>query len=257
MTRWWHVSWKRVGIALLVVFLTPPLLAGIGYLVLRQLRPWLMAREIVATYPEINSVPVLLPDNRIATLSGGRIERFGYSLQLPWKDIVLDRIVQDIAFLTSKSDVTISLRDPFSDSDSAKSMRYWAKLVPAFNEEPLRSNYVLWSAALAERPEQVKWWKTPNQNAMDFDLLLMKETQTQLMEHGILYAVSFNEVRGFQQGNPSIAPYNVRLDLFDSVGQHYEIKITPRRAGAISQEEINAMMASLRPVSGNSLTAAP
>jgi hypothetical protein len=89
MKDWWRVSWRRVGIALLVVFAALWLAAWIGEAVVRQTEPWQIARDLGRDDPRLSLLPIVLPDTRLATVDGLRIERFGYSFQVPWK--VIDR----------------------------------------------------------------------------------------------------------------------------------------------------------------------
>lgn len=256
MPKWWHVSGRRLGKAFLIVFLTPLLLGILVILINGQLAPWRTARSLPTIDPEINLVPAALPDTSVAVLSGERIERFGFSLQLPWKEIDYDNTSKDLAILLSKNHGLMMIENPFSSSGSAGSMRLFANSVPALRQESLHSNYALASTAMAEKTEQVKWWKTPGQNTKDFILLVMKSTiQGEGECRGGLYVVNFGEVRGFQQGRPSVAPYCVKLDLFDSAGLHYEITIEPHKGRhAMTQAEINAIVASLHAIRINPLT---
>lgn len=249
MTRWWQVSWKRVAVTLLIIFLAPMLLGGIGLLVMHQLRPWLVARNLSATDPGIDAVPVPLADTSVASPAGERIVRFGFSFESPWKDVVLDRTIKDFGLLSFKNGGSITLRDPLSRFDSARSLRSWALIVPGLNGESIHSDYALRRAVLWERTGQVKWWKTPGQNAKDLNLILMKVTQT--VEGGAFHPVNFGVVHGFQRGDPDVAPYVVMLDLFDGADRHYEVEIITRRAGVISQAEVNGVVASIRPMAHN------
>jgi hypothetical protein len=65
-----------------------------------------------------------------------------------------------------------------------------------------------------------------------------------------IYTISANGLRGFQEGNPSVKPCRVRLDLFDSADRHYGLIIGTQndRGPALSQAEVNAIVASLQPV---------
>lgn len=249
MAKWWQVSWKRVGFALLIIFLTPVLLGGVGFLGYVQLAPWLTARELAKDQPGIELAPTPLPDRSLATLSGERIERFGLSFQLPWKPIDSDRQLKEIAVVQSKSGGSITIHDPSSALGTNSLTRIWVTAIPALNQPSLRSNYALMSAAMEARPERVKWWKTREQNTKDLSLLLMKSFA--LQTDGPLYLLGSGELRGFQQGNPSMAPYRVKLDIFDSADLHYEIGIDPawNQGPAITQAEINAMVATMRPAS--------
>jgi hypothetical protein len=102
---------------------------------------------------------------------------------------------------------------------------------------------------LKATPEQVKWWKTRGQNAKDLRLLVMK-MMILVPGHGALYALSFGSMCGIQQRSPSAAPYQVNVDLFDEAGRHYDIWIISNpKTPSITQPEINAIVASIRPTS--------
>jgi hypothetical protein len=252
MVRWWHVSWKRVGTTLLVIFLTPLLLAGVWLLVQFQLEPWRLAHKIVTDNPGIGMVPAVLPDHSVETLSGMRIEHFGFSIQLPWKEIYRDSAWENMALVSSKNGGVITIRNLSDRLDSMVTMRLMANSLPALHAESIRTNYALTAAAMDAKPEQVKWWKTRGQNAKYAILLLMKSS-FQDECHGAIYAIDSGEIRGFQQGNPSVAPYCVKLDLFDGADHHFQFKIDeyPERGPVITQAEVNAMVASLRPMAQN------
>src|ERR1700738_272230 len=126
MARWFHVSWRRVGKTLLVIFLTPLLLAGVWLIVRIQLEPWLLARTIAADNPDIDIVPVPLPDHSFEALSGVRVEHFGFSLQLPWKEIYRDSASENSALISSMGGGVVEIRNPSDSSDSMATMRRMA-----------------------------------------------------------------------------------------------------------------------------------
>src|SRR5579863_790515 len=93
----WHVSWKRVGLALLIVFGS---LYAVGT-VMRELTPWYMARSISRDDPDVKLAPVPLPDQSVAPLTGARFEADGFSNQFPWSEAPLSRdekILEAVAF---------------------------------------------------------------------------------------------------------------------------------------------------------------
>jgi hypothetical protein len=51
-------------------------------------------------------------------------------------------------------------------------------------------------------------------------------------------------------GNPAIAPYSVELDLFDRNDRRYKIIIIgkDKKRPVLTQADINAMVASFRPI---------
>ncbi len=101
------------------------------------------------------------------------------------------------------------------------------------------------------KTEQVKWWKTPSQNAKSLDLLLMKVAML-APGSGALYAVNIGGLCGLQRGDPSVAPYTVELDLLDTTNRHYGMRIdSPGKLPTITQAQINAIIASIHPLPQN------
>jgi hypothetical protein len=103
---------------------------------------------------------------------------------------------------------------------------------------------------MAATPDRVKWWKAPSQNATDL-FLLSQKMFARFGCQGTPDRIASSEVRGFQFGDPAVAPYCVKLDLFDAAGHHYAMTITSGARGpVIKQAEVNAMVASLRQIGG-------
>jgi len=102
---------------------------------------------------------------------------------------------------------------------------------------------------MAETSDNVKWWKTRRQNAKDSTLLTVKGLML-IDGSPHFYVMEYGKICAVQQGNPSIAPYTVDLDLFDETDRHYQIRLGHRAGGdALTQPDINALIASLKPVS--------
>ncbi len=187
MDKWWSVSWKRLGKALLIILLTPLILAGVGLLVQYQLAPWRIARILATSFPDLDPVPITPPDKSVATLDGERIERFGFSIQLPWKDVYLDRTWKDFSLISSHDGRAMTMYDPSARLDRSSAMRFLANQVPALRYD---TNYALWAAAMDAKSVQVKWWKTSKQNAKDLRLLLIKsEIEVDCKGHSILFSL--------------------------------------------------------------------
>jgi hypothetical protein len=251
VTKWWHVSWKRVGLALLMVFLAAVLLGGVMFAVAYQIGPWQSAGRMRALDPELDLTPAALPDTSIATLPGERIERFGVSFQLPWKEIDRERAWKGDVVLSSKAGGTIVFKNPLSNPGSARLIHDAAKSIPDLCPDVRGSLCGLQRVAMEAKTEQVKWWKIPSQNARTLDLLFLKLV-TEPPGPGALYCINLGGMCGFRRGSPSIGPYLVTLELFDTADRHYTIWISSNREGpAITQPEINAIVASIRPTSQN------
>lgn len=258
MTKWWHVSWTRLGKAILVVFGVLWLIAGIGLLGFYQLTPWLTARDLyrgpnsLNDPASFNQIPASLPNKEVTPLSGVHIESYGFGFRVPWNETPLERKergVTALAYLRSGTGMLII--DPASLLDSAHSIRSIAKANKIRDLERPISNYDLMAEAMASTPDQVKWWQTPTRNARTLTLLELKGTT--LRSFGALYRIDFGNWRGFQEGDPSIAPYKVQLNLFDSADQHLEVLISGKQGSGpvISQAEVNAIVASIEPISPN------
>ena len=98
-------------------------------------------------------------------------------------------------------------------------------------------------------PDQVKWWNGPTENEARSFLLEMKSLNLGNLRS--IYAVNAGGLHGFQEGDPAAPPYRIRMDRFDSTDRHYQIRIsaTDNHGPLISQSQINAMVASIQPLS--------
>lgn len=255
MEKWWHVRWRRVALALLIIFVTLGLVGVGAMLVSFQMMPWWFARQTVLENPRLSIAPSSLPDKSIAALSGLSVERFGYSFQVPWKEIERDRELREVSAISFKDGGSLLIPDPLTAVDLSGILREAAKtdqekelLRRVFGPRALKSNYDLVAAALAATPSQVKWWASRTENIQSFELLSQKELE--MHDYLAIYPINSAEMRGFQFGNPAVAPYNVELDLFDRNDRRYKIKIRGKDENHpfITQAEINAMVASIRPI---------
>jgi hypothetical protein len=220
-----------------------------------QIGPWRWAHQLVVLDSGINLVPSKLSDESVVPLSGDRITSYGFSLQLPWKDVYLRKSYDSTIVSSTSGGGSLIISDPSSVTvakmDAA--MLLGAKGLPGLQKEPLGSNYGLLTAALSTRVDEVKWWKTHNQNIRYTTLLWMKfVAQMQCEGVPIPYIANYGAVRGFQFGDPRVSSSCVKLDLYDSGNQHYVILIhTPGDRRGVNQAEVNAMVASLRPIGAN------
>ena len=104
------------------------------------------------------------------------------------------------------------------------------------------------AAEMSATPRDIKWWRTRDQNKANGFLLEMKSFI--FSDAKSVYAIDSGPMRGFQIGDPAVPPYRVRVDLFDSTDQHFEMVIAGENKGrpSFSQAEVNAIVASLTPV---------
>ena len=123
--------------------------------------------------------------------------------------------------------------------------------------EMLHSQFTLMQAAMLVTPEQVKWWRfRSSQNERASLLLVLKfvalteSSPVHTLTICPVYTIASGEFRGFQLGNPDVPPYDARIDLFDGADRHlaFDIWGVEGHGQVLTQEEINAMVASIRPV---------
>ncbi len=248
MAEWTKVSWKRVGITLLVLYLSSIAVFVIMRAVDSQLAPRRYAKMLELLEPCNELVPRPVPDGSIATLSGQRIVRFGYSLQLPWREPGSEFDNESSVILVSKRGQSVILRNPSDRFDTYRVLYSALSTSLAHTKDQIEyNNFSLLTTAMETKPDEVKWWNTRKQNARLATLLMIKSL-TLVGCSGPLYSVKSPLLRGFQQGNPSKGP--VRLDLFDRADHHYSILIyDAAKPTVITQSEINEMIASIVPIS--------
>jgi hypothetical protein len=217
---------------------------------------WGLARKAIDDdRQKMNIVPTALRDTTVAKLSGPRIDRFGFSFQVPWDTVVVDHPGNQVAAIGFKSGASMMVFDPAAAIDSAQIMRgntahdrsLMNRIVGA---KGLSSNYDLLSAAVQSTPNDVEWWASRAHNAGAFILLENKDME--LVEVNSIHPVAAGAMRGFQFGDPDTAPYVVQLKLFDGFDRQYWITISGLHVhrAVITQSEINGLIASLQPVSG-------
>ena len=245
MTKWWHVSWKRVAVALAAIFGGLWLLVWVLQLASHQFEPWLIARDLRRENPQTSLTPIALPDRSLAALTGVRIEGCGLSIDTPWQQIDRQRIFKTVSVWNFKEGANISIMDRSDSHGMANKLLKTPEGERLFGEEALQSDSALMTAEMYATPDQVKWWRLPRQNARAMTLSGLKATCCH--GFGTIYQISFGQIYGFQEGAPKEAPYKVALNLFDADDRRYEIWITgkPGQPIPLTQAQLNAMVASI------------
>jgi hypothetical protein len=258
--KWWHVRWRLAGrivsrfakvsgkiIGLLC--LVALIISSAYYL----LSPWITAQGLKSD-PRFGLLPVSLSDKVEAPLSSAIVEGHGFEIKFP-KDVAINT-AEDTMIVQSR-DGQIWIKNAPSDVNDLvfvaflKNDRGAQELL-----EPwlLRSKFKLMQAVMSTTPDQVKWWRLRSrQNQRAEFLLLAKLTVLVGSVHRLtpIYAISSGEIRGFQLGNPNVPPYEAHLDLFDASDRHFSLDVMgPEGHGQVlTQEEINAIVASIQPIS--------
>jgi hypothetical protein len=225
------------------------------YVEAMNLMAWYFAREISRDYQNLDVVPTALTDTSIAELSGPRIERFGFSFQVPWKDIEKDRTMKTAAALAFKQGGRVIVLNPASGVNGAEILRgttssQYRLMSRLLGSKALSSNYELMVAEVQATPGGIKWWGGRVSNSRE--LILLGNKGMNLGKATAIHSIGSGDVRGFQYGDPDVAPYVVKLDLFDATDKHYEFHISGKDEDrpVISQAQINGLVASLHESSG-------
>lgn len=249
--KWWHVRWKKLGLGFAIVIAGTYLVLGAVEVVGSQLRPWWYARQMFGDEPAARLVLTPLPDQSLARLSGAQIEAYGYSIQTPWGEqpkFKEHQTVMSVAFM--QSDAGMLIFDPAAEDNGKivlkmKSDPYTESIL---GKRALSSRYDLMAEEIAAMPEQAKWWKLPRTNARVMMLVAFKSIN--LTGYDAIHKVEAGGLRGFQLGDPSKPPYHVRLDLFGAADQQIQVQISAghNQGPVLTQAQLNAMVASIRPV---------
>lgn len=243
MQKWWHVSPTRVVIALIAVI---ALIWMIGR-AMQWLAPWTEARSMLRDNPTLARFPAPLADRSLSTVSGTPIVLFGLMVPTPWGAFGTIRSAPGLAIIPfPERHVEMLLYETHADSFEKAMWDDEAHISHARMDTRI-SGYRLMAAEMATRPDQVKGWRGRTRNEADSFLLEMKDLKLGGLR--TIYTVDVGSLRGFQEGDPNVRPYRVRIDLFDSADRHYEIQIASENGGksSFSQAEVNAVLLSLKP----------
>jgi hypothetical protein len=236
------ISWKRIAIALAIVF-------GLSFLLVMWIGPFYEARLMDETESEV--LPRPLPDLGIASDPTVQVEREGVSFSVPWDETENSkREPSKSDILTLANGLVICVFRPPDELDAVRSLKGPAATALRFElgDQALGSNFALISAAFSTRVSDAKWWHTPIYNRKITYLLGLKMWRVGFpggFKQVPIYAFTEGRVRGFQVGDPPRERI-VKLILFDEIDREYRIELL-KFHGDISQPEINALIASLRP----------
>ena len=206
--------------------------------------------------PRLSLVPVDLPTKAEGLLSNATIDRYGFRVPLPNEEI--GRTFQgDLNTIVSfRNGGFLMIHNPSRNSGILEIATGDKQTEKLLGQELIRSKFNLMQAAMSATPGQVNWWRlrTLENKRVEF-LLLIKSLVLFASPHSLtldpIYPISAGAFRGFQIGNPDLAPYEAHLDLFDGTDRRFALDVSGQEGHGrvLTQAEINAMVASMKPIS--------
>lgn len=221
------------------------------YVVAMNFMAWHFSKEMGQAHRNLDVVPTPLMDTSVAELSGSRVDKFGFSFQIPWRVLERDQTTKSIAVMSFSDGSGLLIFDPAAEPNGVKIMRGTTarqqKLMSdVLGSRTLSSNYELMASEVLSTPAEVKWWATRAQNTRAGILLTNKSLN--MHDATVIHKIGSATVRGFQYGDPNILPFLVQIDLFDRADNHYKLIISGKGQNrpVISQAQINALVCSFR-----------
>ncbi len=214
--------------------------------------PWYFARQIGQSYPGLSVVPGPLKDMRVSPLKGMQIERYDCSFQVPWTELASAKDAKTVALMSFKAGGSLTFFDPKATVASLQLIRpeiekKGMNFEGLFGREMARSNYDFAMAAARITPNQIRLIDSRRSNARDIILLTIKLSESP-RSGDAFYEVQQGEMRGLQIGDPSVAPFNVQLELFDTEDRLYTVWLGPGKdanSPVMTQAEINGIIRSM------------
>ena len=264
--KWWHVRWRLAGRIISRVAIVSGKIVGLLCLiaavaggVLYLLQPWLFSRHLGKTDPQLSVIPVSLSSNAEAPLSNSSIDRYGIRFLLPNKAVVSTTKLQQTILVRFPNGM-LEFPDPMRGANSIvfRSVHSDKDAEELLSPEMLHSQFKLMQAAMLITPKQVKWWRFRSSQNKRAELLLFLKfvalteySPAHALTVRPIYTIASGEFRGFQFGDPDNPPYVTRIDLFDGANRHlaFDISGFEGHGQVLTQQEINAMVASIRPTS--------
>lgn len=205
----------------------------------------------MAQVAALTQTPVALRNRGSVPLSNISIEAQGFRLFLPQGvSVVSDKGTWNFVRLPSGGFVEIE-----SPSLNSTTLMMIDPRPAVFVPKPApNSTYSLMEAILSATPGEVKWWRFRSAENLRIDrllelkFLLQFELSPRHPSIQPIYPVASTTVRGYQFGNPDVAPYEVEVELFNSADRSLALKFQgPKGHGRlVTQETLNAIVASIQ-----------
>ena len=241
--------WKKAAVIGLPLVLIP-----VGFLWLYGTRTAmaLHARWIGHMVPVVNFVPRELPDSTTISRRANSVSELGAQFDIPWSDIDpgASRSAANCTLTKFKSGRSMVLCSGPPDMFMAGAFKNQhlsrASLAAAYGDDALSSDYSLFSAIYSTTPSALNPFLPPIRAEGLQSGLVIKALTPPLGNSAIFYVHS-PSMRGFQLGDPSVAPKKLAVLLCDENAE-FELNFEQRdtQTGPITQANLNLIIQSLR-----------
>lgn len=215
----------------------------------------LMWRYKYRKIPEVEMVPVPLPDLSISNVPHKQVSYFGYRFELPWDDV--DEQKSKTAGpirLTAFQSGNAFWFSTFPPKDFVNEVMKDSKLDPQsfrqiYGDDAYESDYGFHRLMLETTPSEITPFVSRRKAAVASMLLLFKAISIPKADSGI-FSIQTPGFEGFQFENPKAHPFKITDELYSNDGG-IDVMFIQKVDGStptISQSEINRVIRSIRPV---------
>lgn len=209
----------------------------------------------------VRIVPTELEDRSISRTPGMELSYFGYAFEIPWNDLEETQTKLYPFDKATKNRVELHFRSGLCLLFTAIPPREWVNGLPAqmkvapevvestFGHETMQSDYNFVKALYEFTPEKMNHWRVlqGSHNRDEFLLMIKSIALPKAAESGI-FRVQNNNLKGFQQGDPTAHEKNILVDLYTDDGSVEFIFSQKDRNAAITQAEVNRIIQTLQQV---------
>jgi hypothetical protein len=240
-----RVSWKRIGLCLAIIFAA----GWLALLLTLHVGVWYLAKK-EALDPKASIMPRPLPTTALGDIQGGdQVSALGYNAAVPWKVVKRSQ-----GRMTSMFTLANGTQIAISPGENGMGPGLIAHSTPSqaaayrslYGSLALSSRYGWLNAELNSSPADISFWRSRASNAKAMTFMALKEGS--IGESKVVYTMAAGGMHGFQIGDPQQRGWPVWLWLVDAKDREIWIILYRAHNGpAFTQEQINAMVASIRP----------
>jgi len=207
---------------------------------------WKLCRED----PLLRVTPGPLPTLGTSTVKPPSPTYFGVSFKTPWEKVFNVKQWKTFARVQFEDGQFVALYDPTTapnriNISKAAALTKGRDITEVYGRDAMHSNYDFLHAVLYVTPDQLSLMSGWNRFIRNMVFINLKHWEL-VGDRTSLYYFQVNELRGFQKGDPQKSDL-VIIDAFDDGDRECQLWIgkTKRTHGAVSQEDINAILSSI------------